>query len=208
MPTEQLCRIGVFYDGSYFQLAQRYYRYDRDLGWLDLRSFHELIEHRFMAGEPGFSSYQVVYAGWYQGMFPSEQATEKQLRGHRDWYYKLMEAGVRPHYQPTYQAKKKEKGVDVALAVDAMLTVLEGYIDVAAIVSVDGDFVPLVRALLKQGIQVMVAHFDFDYEYDGTRYQSVINERLRAACTHELNVSSLEKQHDEESVESFRRLFR
>ena len=38
------CRIGVFYDGSYFNYAQRYFYFQRKLGWLDFRPFHALIE--------------------------------------------------------------------------------------------------------------------------------------------------------------------
>jgi uncharacterized LabA/DUF88 family protein len=47
-----------------------------------------------------------------------------------------------------------EKGIDVALAVDALQVGLGGTIDIAVLVTGDGDFVPLVRALNKQGVRV------------------------------------------------------
>lgn len=43
-----------------------------------------------------------------------------------------------------------EKGTDVALAVDALQTVLDDKIDVAVLVTGDGDFVPLARAMNKR----------------------------------------------------------
>jgi hypothetical protein len=39
-----ICRIGVFYDGSFFAYAQRYYYRERDLGWLRFQPFHAFIE--------------------------------------------------------------------------------------------------------------------------------------------------------------------
>jgi uncharacterized LabA/DUF88 family protein len=75
----------------------------------------------------------------------------RDRRLHRD----LMHAGVEPRYLPMSQTRG-EKGIDVALAVDALQVALDGKIDIAVLVSGDGDFVPLVRALNKQGVRVMV----------------------------------------------------
>jgi len=66
-----------------------------------------------------------------------------------------------------------EKGSDVALAVDAMQIGLSGKIDIAVLVTGDADFVPLARALMKEGIRVMGAYF----EYDDNGHKSFINER-------------------------------
>jgi hypothetical protein len=38
--SNAICRIGVFYDGSFFVYAQRYYYYERDLGWLVFQPLH------------------------------------------------------------------------------------------------------------------------------------------------------------------------
>ena len=72
-----------------------------------------------------------------------------------------MHAGVDPKYLPMSQ-KHGEKGVDVALAVDALQVGLGQMIDVAVLVTGDGDFVPLVRALNKQGVRVLAAYFAFE----------------------------------------------
>lgn len=45
MSDRSLCRIGVFYDGSYFTYAQYYYYVERKLGWLSFQPFHTLVEN-------------------------------------------------------------------------------------------------------------------------------------------------------------------
>ena len=69
MATNQqnaICRIGVFYDGSFFSYAQRHYYHDRDFGWLRFPPFHDFIERFVAQKEQGFASYKVVHAAWHQ----------------------------------------------------------------------------------------------------------------------------------------------
>ena len=134
--TGSFCRIGVFYDGSYFAYAQRHFYRDRKLGWLEFRRFHELLETFVRVKEQGYNSYRVVYAAWFQGLFPVTQSDEQRLRFDRNLYHDLMHAGIDPKYNPTSQAGKSEKGADVALAIDALQIGLERKIDIAALVSV------------------------------------------------------------------------
>jgi uncharacterized LabA/DUF88 family protein len=96
-----------------------------------------------------------------------------------------------------------EKGTDVALAVDALQTVLDDKIDVAVLVTGDGDFVPLARAMNKQGIRVLAAYFDFT---DKSGKKSFINERLLNCCNYSVDISALDK--DREFKSSFKTLFR
>ena len=102
---------------------------------------------------------------WHQGLFTVKNATEEHLRSDRNLYHDLMHAGIEPKYLPMSQ-QQEEKGTDVAIAVDALQIGLDGKMDVAVLVTGDGDFVPLVRALNKQGIRVLVAFFDFEDSQD------------------------------------------
>ena len=74
------CRIGVFYDGSYVSYAQRYFFHNRKLGWLQLRSFHSLLESYIRTKEQGYANYRIVYAAWFQGLFPISQGNEQHLK--------------------------------------------------------------------------------------------------------------------------------
>jgi hypothetical protein len=75
MPNHQLCRVGVFYDGSDFMLAQRHLR-SAGSGWLEFPRFHHLIEGQVRAREPGFASTKIVYAAWFQGLHSTSQGDD------------------------------------------------------------------------------------------------------------------------------------
>src|SRR5262252_829462 len=96
-----------------------------------------------------------------------------------------------------------EKGIDVALAVDAPQVGLGGKIDIAVLVTGDGDFVPLVRALNKQGVRVLGAYFKFQGK-DG--HESFINDRLLSVVNYAVDINAL--QNDKEYKKAFKSLFR
>ena len=201
MAHNSICRIGVFYDGSYFTYARRYFFFNRKLGWLNFPAFHYLLESFVGEREQHFSTFRVVYAAWYQGLFTSVHATEEQLKFQRNLDQDLIHAGIELKYEPMSQSQE-EKGVDVAMAIDALAVALQGRIDVAVLVTGDGDFVPLARALMNQGIRVVSAYFEYEDEAD----RSFINERLRNACNYALSITALEKDPHQQSM--FRDLFR
>ena len=208
MNEKSFCRIGVFYDGSYFSYAQEYLAHNRKLGWLDFQPFHSLIENYIRAQEQGYTNYKVVYAAWFQGLFTSTRADEQQLRRERNRYHDLMHAGIEPKYFPMSMSqgeKGVEKGVDVALAIDALQVGLDRRIDIAVLVTGDGDLVPLVRTLMKQGIRVMAVYF----KYEEGEYKGYINERLLRVCNYSLNFNALEEDRtDRTKMATFRGLFR
>ncbi len=197
-----ICRIGVFYDGSFFAYAQRYFYHERGIGWLSFQPLHAFLEKFIGTKEQGFASYKVVYAAWHQGLFSSKDATLEHLKSDRNLYHDLLHAGVEPKYLPMSQSRG-EKGVDVALAVDALQVGLDGKIDIAVLVAGDADFVPLVRALNKQGIRVVAAYFDYT---DKAGKKAFINERLLNCCNYSIELSALDK--DQEFKSSFKGLFR
>ncbi len=197
-----ICRIGLFYDGSYFSHAQRYFYHDRKIGWLSFQPFHVFLEDFVKTQEQRFASHKVVYASWHQGLFSTKDATEEQLRFDRNRYHDLLHAGIEPKFLPI-SPTQGEKGIDVALAVDALQTGLDGKIDIAVLVSGDGDFFPLVRVLNKQGIRVVAAYFDFT---DKMGKKCFINERLLNCCNYTMDISALDKNRAFKT--SFKSLFR
>lgn len=201
---KSICRIGVFYDGSFFTYAQYHFYAERKLGWLTFQPFHSLVENFIREKEQDYSHYRVAYAGWYQGLFTSSQSSEKQLHSQRNRDIDMMHAGIDPKYVPMSQQTQREKGVDVALAIDALQVGMEGKIDIAVLVTGDGDLVPLARALMKHGIRVAVVYFD--YESKPQNRKSFANERLLNACNYSLNVNGLEKDRKYQNM--FRGLFR
>src|SRR5215469_9672623 len=199
--SNSICRIGVFYDGTFFIYGQRYFNYERNLGWLHFQPFHGFIEEFIAQKEQGYANYKVVYAAWHQGLFTAKNATPEQLKRDRVLHHNLMHSGVEPKYLPMSQTRG-EKGTDVALAVDALQVGLDGKIDIAVLVTGDGDFVPLVRALNKQGVRVLAAYFKFQAK-DG--HQSFINDRLLSVVNYAVDISALE--NDKEYKRTFKSLF-
>ena len=90
-----------------------------------------------------------------------------------------------------------------SLAVDALQVGLGGKIDIAALVTGDGDFVPLVRALNKQGVRVLGVYFNFTTK-DGKK--SFMNERLLSVINYAVDINSLE--NDKDYKHAFKSLFR
>ncbi len=201
MNDKSLCRIGVFYDGSYFTYARRHFYFERKIGWLDFPPFHSLLENYIREREQGYNHYRVVYAGWFQGMFSATQADERQLKTDRKLYHDLMHAGIEPRFIPMPHSGLSEKGSDVALAIEAMQVGLNGKIDITVLVTGDGDFIPLVRALMKQGIRIMAAYFEHEGEH-----KSFINERLLNVCNYAININSMERDKNFKTM--FKGLFR
>ena len=199
-----ICRLGVFYDGSFFSYARNHYYHERQLGWLRFPELHRFLEKHIGLREQGFASYKVVYAAWHQGLFTTRDASADQLKRDRDQYHDMMHAGVEPKFLPMSQTQG-EKGVDVALAVDALQIGLAQTMDVAVLLTGDGDFVPLVRTLNKQGVRVLTAYFAFESK-DGRK--SFINERLLAAANYAVDIDSLEssKEHKQDFAALFRKV--
>lgn len=196
-----ILRIAVFYDGSHFSYAQNYF-YGRGLGWLSFQPFHRLIEDFISKKLPGDFEYRVVYAAWYQGLYTVKNAEEKNLKLDRQRHHDLMHAGIETKFQPMSQTAG-EKGIDVAMAIDILeMALSEGTFDVAVLVTGDGDFVPLVRSLMKHS--TTVANVYFEYEENG--HKSFSNERLKDACNYILNINSLEKDKDYKN--NFKTLFK
>jgi uncharacterized LabA/DUF88 family protein len=198
----RICRIGIFYDGSFFSYAQHFFYHEKKVGWLRFRELHQFLEKYIRLKEQDFASYKVVYASWHQGLFTSKDATDEQLKRERNQYHDLMHAGIEPKYLPM-SVEHGEKGTDVALAVDALQIGLDKKIDIAVLVTGDGDFVPLVRALNKQGVRVLAAYFQFTAK-DGSK--GFINDRLLNAVNYAVDINGLET--DKDFKQDFRMLFR
>lgn len=198
---EGLFRIGVFYDGSHFNYAQNYF-YGKELGWLSFKPFHKFLEEYVRKHIQGDFDYKVVYAAWYQGLYTTANSDEKHLKLDRQRHHDLMHAGIDAKFLPMAQSSNMEKGVDVAMALDILEVGLSDIVDLAFLVTGDGDFVPLVRSLMKHSITVGLAYFE--YEEDGRK--SFANERLKDACSLAININSLET--DREFKSNFKSLFK
>ena len=175
----ELARVMVFYDGEYFKRGQIYFRYKEKRGWFSLSALHGLME-KFVASntKTPIETTKVVGAHYCDGR-PTTKATDPdQLLKDRGFEMALIHAGIVPHYLELSETLRPEstendpqyrlmqKGVDVHLALDVLDYAHDNRLDIAVLVTGDGDFVPLVRKVTSLGGQVLLAHFTIDQWVD------------------------------------------
>lgn len=168
-------RIGVFYDGTFFNHVSNYYLYGHARrARIAIGGLHEFIREEVSQQESIDKRYcQIVDAHYFRGRMSAKQAQEhddKQLYKDRQWDDVLIREGVTMHMLPMASGGHaiQEKGIDVWFALEAFELAMYKRFDVSVLVTGDGDFVPLVRKLNTLGTRVMLLAWDFEYG-EGTR---------------------------------------
>ena len=169
----KLCRIAVFYDGTYFYKVSNYYLYQHERrARLSFKGLHEFIVPEVAKSEGIDARHcQIVDAAYFRGRLSAQQAQDQEkLYSDRIFEDVLMRANVtmfQRHLKIKQDGSVGEKGIDVWLALEAYeMASLKKY-DVCVLVTGDGDFVPLVNKLNTLGSRVMLLGWDFSYERDG-----------------------------------------
>lgn len=167
-------KVGVFYDGSYFSHVSNYYNYVHPhRRRLHIGGLHDFVKHTVGEKEgvpPNLC--HIIDAHFFRGRFTAKDANEKpnQLYYDRVFDDVLMYNGVQTHYLPVkdLQGRKREKGIDVLMALETYeLCMLKRY-DVVALIASDGDHVPLVRKLHALGCKTMLLGWDFEFTEETT----------------------------------------
>lgn len=162
-------KVGVFYDGSYFTHVSNYYNYvHAHRRRIHLGGLHDFVKHMVAEREgtrPNLC--HIIDAHFFRGRFTAREANEKPDQLYRDRVFDdvLMYNNVQTHYLPLkdMQGRKKEKGIDVLMALETYeLCMLKRY-DVVVLVASDGDHVPLVRKLHALGCKTMLLGWDFEF---------------------------------------------
>lgn len=172
----KLCRIAVFYDGTYFFKVSNYYLYQHPRrARLSFKGLHEFILAEVSKNEGLDARHcQIVDAAYFRGRLTAQQAQDQdKLFADRIFEDVLMRANItlfQRHLRTRPDGGFEEKGIDVWLALEAYeMASLKKY-DVCVLVAGDGDFVPLVNKLNTLGSRVMLIAWDFSYVRDGRTY--------------------------------------
>lgn len=167
-------RIGIFYDGSYYTHVSNYYNYVHDQRRrIHIGGLHEFIREAVAEREDTKSNMcHIIDAHFFRGRFNAREANEKPNQLYHDRIFDdvLMYNNVQTHYLPLkdMMGRKKEKGVDVLMALETYeLCMLKRY-DVVVLVASDGDHVPLVRKLHGLGCKTMLLGWDFEFDNQET----------------------------------------
>ncbi|HUH72954.1 MAG TPA: NYN domain-containing protein [Chitinophagales bacterium] len=172
--TNQLAKVGIFYDGNYFSRVSNYYNYEHTRkSRLSISGLHYFIRS-YIAEKMKTDNrlVSIVEAHYFRGRFTTYEAKEaNKLLSERLFDDVLMNEGIITHYLPLRtndEGKKIEKGIDVAMSLDIYeLSFLKKF-DIVVLVVCDGDFAPLIRKLNSLGVKVMVLAWDFEFSDERT----------------------------------------
>lgn len=168
-PRNPALKVGIFYDGSYFTHVSNYYNYVHPHHRrLHIGGVHDFIKHMVAEREGTAPSLcHIIDAHFFRGRFSAKDANEKanQLYYDRVFDDVLMYNGVQTHYLPVkdLMGRKREKGIDVLMALETFELCMHKRYDVVALIASDGDHVPLVKKLHGLGCKTMLLGWDFEY---------------------------------------------
>jgi cold shock CspA family protein/uncharacterized LabA/DUF88 family protein len=180
----KICRIAVFYDGTYFNKVSNYYLYQHERrARVSIKGLHDFILAEVAKAEGVDARHcQIVDASYFRGRLTAQQAQDQdKLMSDRLFEDVLMRADVtmfQQHVMTRGDGSFEEKRIDVWLALEAYeMASLKRY-DVCVLLTGDGDFVPLVRKLNTLGSRVMLLGWDFSYERDGKVFRTYVSAAL------------------------------
>jgi uncharacterized LabA/DUF88 family protein len=197
----RLVRIAVFYDGSYFQKVSGYYKFQHRAGRrLSLEGLHNFIRNEVAYIEDiDRSLCQIIEAHYFRGRYTvgdlEARAQEEgnprlvldHLRNERVFEQVLAANAITPHYSRIDPRFDKEKGVDVALALEAYDLAVAKRLDVVVLIASDGDFLPLLRKLASIGTRVILLYWEFEMEDGGTYVsKALVNEAAYPIAMHKV----------------------
>lgn len=168
----QLLKIGVFYDGNYLSNVSNYYYFQHHRKTrINVEGLHQFVRHQ-VAKEEGvaLNLCRITEAHYFRGRLNAADAKElNKLYPDRVIDDMLMQQGMQSHYLPLVTKKdgyKEEKGIEVALCLEAFEKAMEDKIDVFVLVACDTEYMALMTKLNRMGIRTMVLAWNFQYTDD------------------------------------------
>ena len=203
--SNNLRRIGVFYDGSYFAHISNYYCYQHPRkSRISCSGLHDFIRHQVAAAEDTDMQHcQIVAAHYFRGRLKADTHKSQALSQERAFEDVLMRQSINTHYLPM-SPLGREKGIDVLLALEAYESALKHNLEFCVLIAGDGDFVVLAHKLQALGTKVMVLGWNFEFsDKDGGKRQTRTSHHLiESVCypmlMHELIGAS--ESHDDPMV--------
>lgn len=200
---DSVTRIGIFYDGNFFNVVSNYYAYRHTRkSRLSIRGLHEFVRKRVAHEEQVDARLcQVVDVHYFRGRFSAEEANEAgRLLSERAFDDVLIREGVTTHYLPMGYSGT-EKGIDVWFALEAYELAIYKRFDVCVLVACDSDYVPLARKLNTLGTRVMVLGWDFEYvDEQGRQKTTKTSQALLEEVTYPVLVSALIEDKTQKDV--------
>ncbi len=198
VPSGDLIRIGVFYDGHYFLQVSNFYNYVHEQrSRISIRGLHDFIRRQVaLEEETETRRCQIIDSHYFRGRLSASEASQRGnlLYFERAFDDILMSEGVTVHYLPVrnFHGRWQEKGIDIWMALEAYEMTFHKRFDVIVLIASDGDYVPLVRKLHSLGSRVMVLSWNFEYtDEDGQKFTTRTSQDLIASVTYPVAMHDL-----------------
>lgn len=207
MNLKHSLRIGVFYDGNFYQTGNDYYRFSHPIQRnFNLQGLSAFVKAQVAALEEVDVKYcQIVENHWFRGRFPTgmmeERYPDDQKRLHQmtcerrqlDIFTRL---GMVIHNTPMQINLKTnepiEKGVDVWLSLEALELAYLKRFDILVLVAGDSDYIPLIRKLNGLGTRVMIVGFDLEYMNAKGYWQTIkTSQNLLMECAYPVILNAI-----------------
>lgn len=111
-----------------------------------------------------FSGYEVIRIIYYTFCVGDDKRIEevksqiKSLSYSKD-HDSVLPSYLRPSVFKKTKQEKKTKGVDIQITVDVLTNVFYDNVDTVLLVTGDGDFLPIINEVIRNGKQVILASF-------------------------------------------------
>ncbi len=166
MAAYNITRVALFIDGGYWSAVRAFQRQRANRpGPRSLAGLLEYVQGRVdeIEGARGHTCL-LCETHYFRGYLGTEALqAQDRLRQQSCLMDELLDLGIQPHLLPMLNGVK-EKGVDVALALEAYAAVAERDVDLVVMVAADGDYVPLVQSVKRKGGRVLLIVWDFEYD--------------------------------------------
>jgi uncharacterized LabA/DUF88 family protein/cold shock CspA family protein len=179
----RIVRIGIFYDGQYFFTVSNYYKYEHQRkSRISITGLHDYIRKEVAELlKVETRNCQIIDAHYFIGRNTGARENGK-LENERAFEDVLMRENIVSHYLPLQldaNGVRREKGIDVWLALEAYEMAVTKSVDILVLIAGDGDYVPLVRKLHTVGTQTLLAGWNFVYHNEnGDTVETRVSKQL------------------------------
>jgi len=150
----------IFIDGE--NLSVRYERMVKDQGKLPnpnvLFDPARFLWHQNLAALWPLEIFRVLYYTSIVGTHDDLAALEDRISG-VEWKFKSLVGQVVPRVFKKAKGGDKTKSVDINICIDVLRHCHASDVDVVVLMSGDGDYLPLLREVMRNGKQAYVAAF-------------------------------------------------
>lgn len=179
MKENNIHKVGIFIDGTFFLKINSYYRYHHARkSTLNFKGLFDFILYKIAEFEGIEKRYvRICESHWFRGRYSTNQLEKKyadadyrltQMNNERRIDDIFMYEGLIPHNYPLLVDNKtcdaEEKGIDVWLSLETFDIARRSNLETVVVIAGDSCYVPLVKKLISIDCKVAVLGWDFSYE--------------------------------------------